>query len=81
MMEMEQLRELENKILLRIPRKDINFLNKIMEGYDNLGVVSTLDPQEGLVMVRVTPDTRREVMKILAEMPFTIEYLTGQTSD
>ncbi len=76
MMEMEQLRELENKILLRIPRKDINFLNKIMEGYDNLGVVSTLDPQEGLVMVRVTPDTRREVMKILAEMPFAIEYLT-----
>ncbi len=81
MMGLEKMRELENRILLRIPKKDINFLNRIIEGYDNLGVVSTLDPQEGLVMVRVTPDTRQEVMKILAEMPFAIEYLTGQTGD
>lgn len=61
---------MENEIVLKIPRKEISFLTKIIEGYDNLGVVSTLDKQEGLVVVRVTPDTEAEIREILGRLSF-----------
>lgn len=66
-----------NKIYLKIPRKEITYLNKILEGYDHLGVVSTIDPREGLVMVHHTPDTREEVRRILQNMPFIEEFRDG----
>jgi uncharacterized protein (UPF0218 family) len=44
-----------------------------MEGYDNLGVVSTIDPKEGLVMIHITPDTRDTVREILHHLPFVTD--------
>jgi hypothetical protein len=46
-----------------------------MEGYEYLGVVTTLDRNEGIVAVRVTPDTENEAKKILANLPIKFEYL------
>jgi len=60
----------DTEIRVKVPREKISFLTKIIEGYDHLGVVSTLDPQRGLVTVRVTPDTAAEVRAILAGLPF-----------
>lgn len=60
---------MDTKIYVKIPRKEITFLTKIIEGYDNLGVVTTLDAQQGLVMVQVTPDTILAVKEILRKIP------------
>jgi len=54
--------------------KEINFLNRIMEGYEYFGVVTTIDRQ-GLVLVRVTPDTFQDVLDILLTLPINVEIV------
>ncbi|MBP2633470.1 MAG: hypothetical protein H6Q70_4098 [Firmicutes bacterium] len=56
-------------VKIKINPKDINFFNRIMEGYEYLGMVSTLDKREGIVIVRTTPDTYDEVREILDHFP------------
>jgi len=64
---------MRDQVKIKINPKDINFFNRIMEGYEYLGMVSTLDKQEGIVIVRTTPDTYEEVRGILDHFP--LEYL------
>lgn len=64
---------MENKVYLKIPKREITYLTKIIEGFDNLGVVSTIDAQEGRVMIHLTPDTRAEILNIIAQLPFVEE--------
>ncbi|NLK52663.1 MAG: DUF4911 domain-containing protein, partial [Syntrophomonadaceae bacterium] len=47
---------------------------RIIEGYDGLGIVSTIDPGQGLVVVWVTPDTQDEVTHILHFFPRALNY-------
>jgi hypothetical protein len=44
-----------NKYLLRVDRKDIVYLRGTIESYDGMAVVSTLDPQEAIIVVQVSP--------------------------
>jgi hypothetical protein len=46
-----------------------------MEGYEYLGVVTTLSKTEGILVVRVTPDTVEEVRIILANLKIDVEYV------
>ena len=64
-----------NKSLIRVKIKnaDIDFLTRVFEGYDGLGMVSTLDRKEGLVGIWVTPDTQEEVRVILEHFPRELE--------
>ncbi len=59
-----------NKLYLKVPKERITFLNKIIEGYDNLGVVTTINPKEGLVMIQMTPDTEKTIREIIGELDF-----------
>ena len=63
----------KTEIYARVATHDIDFLSKIIEGYDNLGILSTLDPARGEVIIRVTEDTFPEMMDILHHLPFPIE--------
>lgn len=54
--------------------KEINFLNRIMESYEYLGVVTTIDRQ-GLLLIRVTPDTFQDVIDILLTLPISVEIV------
>ncbi len=62
-------------IRCRLKPADINKLNRIFEGYDGLGIVSTLDPKEGLIMVYVTPSIYPEAITIIRNAPFPVEIL------
>ncbi len=62
-------------IYIQVEPKNINFVNRIMEGYEYLGVVSTLDHTEGLLVIRATPDTAVEVREVLAHLPIDIKYI------
>ena len=57
-----------------IDPKEINFLNRIMEGYEYFGVVTTIDRQ-GLVLIRVTPDTFQDVLDVLLTLPINVEIV------
>lgn len=61
-----------NEIYARVSPDRIDMLTKLVEAYDNLGIVSTLDQSSGMVIVRVTPDTWAEMLEILNNLPFPI---------
>lgn len=53
----------------------INFFNRIMEGYEYLGTVTTIDKVAGIVMVRTTADFYSEVREIIENLPFSFAYI------
>jgi len=64
-----------DEILIKIDMKHINYINRIMEGYEYLGVVTTVKDMENVLRIRVTPDTYGEVREILANLPVEFEYV------
>jgi len=62
-------------IRLRVSRADISFLVQVMEGYDHVGVVTTVDPGTGDVVLQVTPDTYEDALEILRHLPVEVEML------
>lgn len=50
-------------------------LTKIIEAYDHLGIVSTIDPAAGLVIIRGTEDSIPEIKEIIGNLPFPLEVL------
>lgn len=62
-------------IYLRVQPHDINYINRIMEGYEYLGVVTTVNRTEGILKIRVTPDTYDEVKAIVTHLPISTEMI------
>ena len=63
------------EIFIKIDMKHINYINRIMEGYEYLGVVTTVKNMENVLRIRVTPDTYSEVQEILANLPLDFQYV------
>lgn len=64
-------------VFIRVNPRDVNYVNRIMEGYDHLGVVTTVDKATGLLAVRATPATAADVRQILGRLPVTVEFVDG----
>jgi arginine repressor len=64
-----------DNILIRVNPQNINYINRIMEGYEYLGIVTTVNREQGILMIRVTPDTCNEVKKIIANLPIKFEFV------
>lgn len=54
-----------NRIILCIPRKDICYFQWIIESYDGMANMSTIDPARGTVQISVTPDRKEEVLSLI----------------
>jgi len=63
------------EILIKIDMKHINYINRIMEGYEYLGVVTTVKNMDNILRIRVTPDTYSEVQEILENLSLEFEYV------
>jgi hypothetical protein len=48
---------------------------RIFEGYEYLSVVSTFDKAKGIILLRCTPGTYKDVLKILENLPFEAKIL------
>ena len=66
---------MREKILVRIDPKYIHYIGSVMEGYEHLGVVSTVRGEKDLIVIRVTPDTYDEVLDIIKNLPITAEIV------
>lgn len=64
-------------VFIRVNPRDVNYVNRIMEGYDHLGVVTTVDKATGLLAVRATPATAADVRQILGGLPVKVEFVDG----
>lgn len=52
------------RLFLRMDRREIGFFRFLLEAYEGIGILSTLNRDLGLVMVRVAPGCRDLVMEI-----------------
>jgi Domain of unknown function (DUF4911) len=58
--------------ILRVNRKQIAFLKFIFEAYDGLALLSTLDPESGLMMFKIAPGCETDVEMILQDLAKTV---------
>ena len=66
------------QILVQVSPQDIDFFNKLVEGYDNLAVVTTLDSKIGKMALWVTKHTKKDVLGILKCLPIPVSFLTRE---
>ena len=57
-----------NKHILRVNRREINYLRVTIESYDGMGVVRTIDPQAALIEVQVAPGCEDVFSELLNSM-------------
>ena len=52
----------------RVDRREIAFIKFILEAYDGLAVMETLDPMSGLVVFHIAPGCEADVDMILQDV-------------
>lgn len=62
----------DSYVYFKISPNHTNYVNRILEGYEYLGVMTTVNREEGLCMVRSTPDTAPLVREILSSLPIEL---------
>ena len=53
---------------LRVDRREICFLKFILEGYDGIATLTTVDAHQGVVMLRIAPGCEGDVEAILQDL-------------
>lgn len=56
------------EFIIKSRKEDIDFINKIMEAYEGLGVVRTLNAKEGDLSIISTDDFKDEVREIIKDL-------------
>lgn len=62
-------------IYAQVAPEHIADVNWIMEGYEHLAMVSTVDGSSGLIKFYATPDTYFDTMNVIENMPFHVEVV------
>lgn len=53
---------------IQTEKKHIDFINKVMEAYEGLGIVRTINPREGKIKIITLNIYRDEINKILEDL-------------
>ena len=61
-------------VYFQIDRSQTNYVNRILEGYEYVGVMKTVNT-EGLCMIRTTESTRELAKEILQSLPVSVTLL------
>jgi Domain of unknown function (DUF4911) len=56
------------KKYLRVDRKEICFLKFILEAYDGIATLTTIDACKGIVMLRIAPGCEKDVETVLQDL-------------
>ena len=55
-------------LILQIPPREIAYLNFILESYEGVAAMRTVDPREGIVELMVSPSYQEEIREILKDL-------------
>lgn len=69
----------DTNVYFYMPPRDTNYVNRILEGYEYLGVMTTLDPKSGLTMIRSTADTAPIVKALLLSLDVPVTLVDNPT--
>ena len=56
------------KDYFRMDRREIAYLKFLLEAYDGIAMISTLDREQGIVLIRTAPGCEGEVEALLDEL-------------
>lgn len=59
-------------IYVQVEPRDIDLFNKLIEGYDNMALVSTVDPGIGRLVLRIAQHAKKDIMAILNCLPIPV---------
>lgn len=62
-------------LYFHVAPEEVNFVNRILEGYEYLGVMTTIDVGKSIIMLRTTPDTKPLAVEILQSLPLAVDVL------
>lgn len=55
-------------LFIQIPPHEIAYLNFVLESYEGVAAVRTVDPHEGIVELMVSPHYQEEIKEILKDL-------------
>ena len=58
----------DTRVYREIPPEAVNYINRIIEGYEYLGILTTLDPKRATCQINSTADTRDIVIDVLTHL-------------
>lgn len=58
----------DTRVYIEIPPAAVNYINRIIEGYEYLGILTTLDPKRATCQINSTADTRNIVIDVLTHL-------------
>ena len=59
----------DTRVYIEIPPEEVNYINRIIEGYEYLGVLTTLNTKRATCQINSTRDTRDTVIDVLTHLP------------
>lgn len=65
-------------VYIEIDPHDVNYVNRILESYEYLGVLTTLDTRRAVCCIHSTADTKNEVGEILSGLDIPVRFLTEE---
>ncbi len=65
--------------IIRVDRREICFLKFILEAYDGIATMTTIDARQGIVLLRIAPGCEKEVEALLRDLgkEFMIDVFAG----
>ncbi len=58
----------DTRVYIEIPPEAVNYINRIIEGYEYLGILTTIDPKRATCQINSTADTRDIVIDVLTHL-------------
>jgi hypothetical protein len=65
----------------RVDRREIAFIKFIVEAYDGIAVLETLDPIAGIVVFHISPGCKRDIDALLEDLKREILIEPAQSND
>ena len=57
-----------NRSVFRVERKDICYVQSIIESYDGMGFVSTIDPHGAIIEIRIPPGCEADIQELIESL-------------
>ena len=61
-------------IYLKLSRKNLIRLQFLLEGYERLSSITTIDPREAVVRIMIMPDFEEDFKIILSELKNSVDF-------
>ncbi len=61
------------RVRIQIPRQEIAYFNFLLESYEGLASVRTIDPQQGILELMVPPELKGDLLSLLEALKEEME--------